>query len=206
MKKHICIIAFYGAIWGLVEATLGHALHILPVKLGWMLWFPIAFYFMKTVYLKTGKHWSVIITALIAAIIKLADLFAPVRIDYVINPAVSILLESLAVYTIFRVVSSYGINKSSIILINTGWRILYMLYVLFLPEYLIKISPISSLQSFLNFFVIENIVSSIIIYAIEIIRKKTKTGEKISEQNYIALSPVLSVTMLIIAVYIQWVL
>ncbi len=206
MKKHICIIAFYGAIWGLVEATLGHALHILPVKLGWMLWFPIAFYFMKIVYLKTGKHWSVIITALIAAIIKLVDLFAPVRIDYVINPAVSIVLESLAVYTIFRVVSRYRINKSSIILINTSWRILYILYVLFLPEYLIEISPISSLQSFLNFFIIDNIVTSLFIYVIGIILQKTKSSAKNEAQNYIELSPVLSVTMLIIAVYIQWVI
>lgn len=206
MKKHICIIAFYGAIWGLVEATLGHALHILPVKIGWMLWFPIAFYFIKTVYLKTGKHWSVIITALIAAIIKLVDLFAPVRIDYVINPAVSIVLESLTVYSIFRVVSRYGLKKSSIFLSNTGWRILYMIYVLFLPEYLIKISPISSWQSFFNFFVIENIVTSLFIYAIEKIRNKTKIGEKKEEQSYTELSPVLSVTMLIIAVYIQWVL
>ncbi len=206
MKKHICIIVFYGAIWGLVEATLGHVLHIWPVKIGWMLWFPIAFYFMKTVYLKTGKHWSVIITALIAAIIKLVDLFAPVRIDYVINPAVSIVLESLAVYTIFRVVSRYGINKSSIILINTSWRILYILYVLFLPEYLIEISPISSLQSFLNFFIIENIVTSLFIYVIGIILQKTKSSAKNEAQNYIELSPVLSVTMLIIAVYIQWVI
>ena len=206
MKKHICIIVFYGAIWGLVEATLGHALHILPVKIGWMLWFPIAFSFMKTVYLKTGKHWSVIITALITANIKLVDLFTSVRIDYVINPAVSIVLESIAVYTIFRVVSSYGINKSSIILINTGWRILYMLYVLFLPEYLIKISPISSCQSFLNFFFIENIVTSIFIYAIEKIREKSKNLKNKENINYNEFSPVLSVTMLIISVYIQWVI
>lgn len=207
MKKHISIIVFYGALWGLVEATLGHVLHVLPMKIGWMFWFPIAFFFMKTIYLKTGEKSSVIYLAIIAALIKLIDFFNPVRIDYVINPAISIILEGLVMFAGLKIIEKYKvtINYFSLISISTGWRILYILYVLCLPYSWIKISPIGDWNHFSQYFIIENIINSLIIYACYKLANKLNRKNGIGVYNY-SVSPYFSLMILVLTVYIQWAL
>lgn len=45
-----------------------------------------------------------------------------------------------------------------------SWRILYIVYMLFLPTYLIKISPAGSLEQFVKFIFLESAVNSLFIY------------------------------------------
>jgi len=163
VSKNFSAIIFWGALWGLTEATVGHMLHIMPVPLGWILWSPIAFYFLYKIYSVTNNKTSVLYAAGLASLIKLIDLVAPVRIDYVINPAISILLEGLVVYLALTVLSRYDIAKmTGFALINTCWRILYLIYVTLMPAFIRDISPVSGLEAFLRFFVIENIITSVI--------------------------------------------
>jgi hypothetical protein len=140
LKKHIWTIIFWGSLWGLTEATLGNALHIIPFKIGWPFWFPIAYLFMNKVYIQTENRITVLYTALIAASIKLIDLFMPIRIDYTLNPAVSIIIESLSMLAVWKLTDKYNLKFDSALIfeINTCWRILYAAYVLFLPAYFIR--------------------------------------------------------------------
>jgi hypothetical protein len=102
VKKNISIIVFWGAVWGIAEATIGYLLHMVPVNIGWLFWFPMAVYFMRKAYLQSGELYSIIYVSAISAGIKLLNLLMPARIDMVINPAVSILLEGAVVYAGYK--------------------------------------------------------------------------------------------------------
>lgn len=104
MERNITTIIFWGATWGLVEATLGYVLHSVLLSVGWFFWFPLAFFFMNRVFKRTGSLVSILYTSSIAAGIKLVNFLLPTRIDRVINPAVSILLEGLMVFAVFAIV------------------------------------------------------------------------------------------------------
>lgn len=49
-------VCMTGAVWGIFEATVGYLLHLLPIRLGFLVWYPAAVFFMFTVYLKSDKH------------------------------------------------------------------------------------------------------------------------------------------------------
>jgi len=101
MKKNLNIILFWGALWGITEATLGYVLHIFSIPLPGLpglLMFPIAFIFMHRGYDSTQNPMSVLQIAFVAASIKLTDLlFGGLMTIYVINPALSLIVEALAV-------------------------------------------------------------------------------------------------------------
>jgi hypothetical protein len=111
---------FWGTLWGIWEATAGHAAHFIRVPgLPGFIMFPAAFFFMSRVFLRSqgtsqgggtespgkarspfrrGQPESIVMAACIAASIKLLDVFIPAQnIQAVVNPAQAILLESLAV-------------------------------------------------------------------------------------------------------------
>ncbi len=102
-KRTIFTILFFGGLWGIIEATLGYLVHFLPTGFPGMIMFPIAFYFMYSSYKNTNKQSAVFFTALVAGIIKLSDLFIPLKSTMsAINPAVSIVLESLIVFAFIK--------------------------------------------------------------------------------------------------------
>ena len=92
-------IFFWGALWGIWEATAGHAAHFIRIPgLPGFIMAPAAFYFMSRAFLRSGRLASIFIAACIAASIKLLDAFIPGQnVQAVFNPAQAILLESLAV-------------------------------------------------------------------------------------------------------------
>lgn len=95
MEKLMLAVLFYGGIWGVFEATVGYLLHLLPFSIGWLVWYPIACFFMLQVYIKTKQVKSILLIGLLSCAIKLTNLMLPVRIDRVLNPAVSILFEAI---------------------------------------------------------------------------------------------------------------
>jgi hypothetical protein len=113
-------IFLWGVLWGIWEATAGHAAHFIRVPgLPGFIMFPAAFFFMSRVFLQSqgtsqgggsespgkarspirrGRLESIFMAGCIAASIKMLDIFIPGQnIQAVVNPAQAILLESLAV-------------------------------------------------------------------------------------------------------------
>jgi len=101
------MILFFGAAWGLIEATLGHCLHVfkmfVPLPLTGLVMFPAGFYFMMRAFKETGSTASIALTGCVAATIKMTDLFLPaVPPEFVVHPALAILLESAGCYIYFK--------------------------------------------------------------------------------------------------------
>ncbi len=98
-KKFLNLVLVYSGLWGLAEATLGYLLHFLPTGVAGMIMFPVAFYFMFNLYKSSGVQSAVLMAGSIAAGIKLTGLAIPLQPPMsVINPAFSILLESLVIF------------------------------------------------------------------------------------------------------------
>lgn len=89
---------FWGSVWGLGEATLGHLLHLARVPgLPGLAMFPFAVLVMGRVLARSGTASAVFLTGIVAAGFKFLDLFLPgTDILAIINPAQAILLEALA--------------------------------------------------------------------------------------------------------------
>jgi hypothetical protein len=168
MKK-LGIIVFWGALWGLAEATVGYALHMLPVNIGWLVWFPLAFFFMRYVFKQTGSPAAIICAALIAAGIKFVNILMPGSIDRVVNPAVSIVLESLCMYALYLVMEKRprrahyeyaGVFAASIL-----WRVCYAAYVQLLPGWMVRISPVATVDAAVQFLVVQSLINGAMISA-----------------------------------------
>jgi hypothetical protein len=132
-KRTLAICMLMGGLWGILEATLGHALHLagsisfFPGLAGSVM-FPIGFYFMYEAYRQSGSLSAVMGTATVAAGIKLADLIIPsTPLSMAVHPAISILVEGLAVAALLKITDvregrlmiPHGIAAS------TAWRLAF---------------------------------------------------------------------------------
>lgn len=88
-----------GALWGLLEATVGWGMHLLHLPYRSLLLFPIGVAFMMTGVYRTGRSGMALEIAAVAALIKLTNLLTPgfFPLYYVVNPAIAIALEGAAV-------------------------------------------------------------------------------------------------------------
>jgi len=166
MRKNLYKIITLGAAWGIFEATAGYVLHLFGLKIGWMIWFPAAYFFIHHAYRYTNSFLSIMLTALIASSLKMINLFFPGRVDMVINPAVSIILEALAVMLIYKYVingQKDKINPLTILLTGFTWRTLYICYILCMPQSYIDIAPFTTMNSFLEYMFLNNVVNVVFI-------------------------------------------
>lgn len=171
MKKRFLSVIFWGAMWGIGEATVGHIIHqgaiALPGLPGFIM-FPVAFYFMRKVYLETKEPKAVFYAAAIAAAVKLVDFLVPGYIAIrIINPALSILLEGLAVALVFAYCDRNDRVFGFLEGFSTGilWRSLWLMYMFMislfeLPAALITDGVIVSLR----FLLVESFVNAILIF------------------------------------------
>lgn len=104
-------ILIWGGLWGIFESTVGYLLHLLPISIGWIVWYPVACFFMMNVYRKTQRASAIVMVGTLSACIKLINLFLPGRIDRVINPAISILFEAIAMAAAVYIVNNLLANK-----------------------------------------------------------------------------------------------
>ena len=171
MKKHLSALLFLGAAWGICEAGIGYALHRIAVLLPGLpgaLMFPIGYYWMNKAYKTTGEVSAPLAIAAIAASIKLVDLLIPgadpIR---VINPALSILMEGLAV----AAVCALGLRKRipmffKVLGMGIIWRGMFAVYLygislLGLPALLVT----SGVATLLRFVLLESFINSLVILA-----------------------------------------
>ena len=130
-------VIFFGALWGIVEASLGTILH-LPMfdKVGMYacsstIILPIAYYIMANCYKKTGTLFSIPVMGVIAALIKLSvGFFIGFRAS-VINPSIYIIAESLAMFgalAVFRPKNVLSLKTlGAVILANTTYQFTYLM-------------------------------------------------------------------------------
>ena len=166
-------IVMLGTIWGIFEATVGYLLHLASFGYSWIIWYPVACFFMANVYRKTGRFSSIFYIGFICAAIKMLNLFLPGRIDRVVNPAISIVFEALAMTAVvFMARRLLGEKRKNPVIkavmafsMNTGWRLLYSLYLLFLvPDWIKDVSVVSSASKFISFFITQNLITTALIF------------------------------------------
>lgn len=95
--------AWYGSLWGLAEAVLGHLLHLLRVPgLPGLVMVPVAVAIMGRTAVRSGRAGAVFLAGVVAASFKFLDLFVPgTDLTALAHPVQAILLEALggAVWT-----------------------------------------------------------------------------------------------------------
>lgn len=225
MKKYISAIVFWGALWGLEEATLGHLLHIAALNIGWFLWFPLAYFFMGMVYKQTGRLSSILLTSVVAAAIKFVNIFMTTNLLIIICPALSILMEGTSLFAILKLLERkkhllrYPLPKSAAISIL--WRVLYTVGILAIPASIMPAYPYKSMGMLLKFIIFEGIVNSLFACTIVVIAKRIskiskrnntylkQLTEKIITSkaiNSLCFKPTVSMCILAVTLITQWVL
>lgn len=201
MKKNLSIILFWGALWGITEATLGYVLHIFSIPLPGLpglLMFPAAFVFMHRVYDSTQEPISVIQIALVAACIKLTDLlFGGLMTIYVINPAISLIVEALAVTLVFSVVKKHPRSISFLDSFSMGWiwRGMFLGYMFVISRFSLPAGLVTSgWEVALRFWILESFFNAILIRGYLAMSESRKSLNP---------SPGLSWLLLIIAIVVQ---
>jgi hypothetical protein len=202
MNKKAIQIVYWGSLWGIAEATLGYVLHMAAIQLpglpGFVL-FPVAFYFMRKAFLSTGKAGAVFPVALVAALIKCCDFLIsgniPIRI---LNPALSILLEGLAVALVFayaeRRLSAVGFV--SVFSMGVLWRAVFLFYLYLislidLPAALVTDGLLVSLR----FLLLESFVNAILMSAYLKIEKTARIVSVSPLVAYAALAMAIILTL-----------
>lgn len=186
------IILFWGALWGICEATIGYLLHLLPIKIGYMFYFPIALFFMERAYKSSQKLYSVLFTGCFAALIKLVNLFMEVRIDRVINPALSIILEALTVFTVYYIFNRLHSENKLVkaVSVSFSWRVLYLVYLLFVPLWMYNISALSGRNLLIKFLLIESAVNALTIFVYYIIQSAVNKKKSVPRKtNFAFMAP-----------------
>lgn len=204
--RMISIIIFWGAMWGIAEATVGYLLHMMPFRVptGSIL-FPIGYIFMQKSFKETNSLKSIVYTAGIAAFIKLINLFSPgIPVIRVLNPAFCILLEGLAVGLVIKLFKSQNepIKYIQSLIMSLSWRIGYyiMCFAIFIPLSMMKASSIVAIDKFMEFFIINGLINSVMIYYYSKWSSKTKKEIKI---NY---RPIYVGSLFFVAIIIQWII
>lgn len=172
MNKKAIQIVYWGSLWGIAEATLGYVLHLTAIQLprvpGFLM-FPVAFYFMRKAFLATGKAVAVFQVALVAALIKCCDFLIPGNIPIrILNPALSILLEGLAVAAVFAFAErrKAAVGFASVFSMGVLWRAVFLFYLFLislidLPAALVT----DGLEVSLRFLFLESLINAVLMRA-----------------------------------------
>ncbi len=132
LKKFWPVILFYGALWGIIEATLGFALQlpIFPHIASGLVMFPIAMTLLAAAYRRTQSAQSLLFIGLVAASIRAVNLFSPVLLTpwRTVNPMIAIVVESLLVLVVITVVIKrpWPQKVAAIMVASIGWRLTFM--------------------------------------------------------------------------------
>ncbi|HOS99871.1 MAG TPA: hypothetical protein PLY66_02605 [Acidobacteriota bacterium] len=123
---------FWGAAWGLAEATLGFVLHLpaLPSGLAGAVLFPVGAWCMVRAARGTGTPAAALALGPVAAALKLMDLALPGADPFAVaNPVAAILLQSLAVGAVLRLWPMAAGRLGALTGLTTaiGWRTGYAL-------------------------------------------------------------------------------
>ena len=160
----------WGFLWGAVEATLGHTLHLIPIPgLAGFIMFPVGTIFMLRAWLSTGNPSSIFLTSTAAAAVKLFDMFLPgPGIFAAVNPALAILCEGLAVAGLFSFVRPQNrFHPFTLLSVSLSWRLVYFGFIA-APAAFLGAPNFFMLGSFILFkyFLFESLINTIVLILI----------------------------------------
>jgi len=127
-------VVFFGSLWGLVEASLGFILHLIPEilpvpSLSGIILFPVGLFFMLSAKRISGSASAIPVTAFIAAAIKVTSLALPaISFRFVRNPALAILSEGALAWLILGI-GEWKVNylmPIKAVVLSFGWRALFL--------------------------------------------------------------------------------
>lgn len=177
--KNIWIyVLFFGAIWGILEATLGYVLQFLPPLVSGSVMFPIAATLMMITYQNTKSRSSMIYVAAIAATIKSINLFMPgLPAIKTYNPMIAMMLQSfvLAVFVPLFKKNSMPAVLTSIALVGISWRILFLGNIAInhaLTDF--RFPQLANLSSMFEFVLILGIMEALVLGVIHMIYSAIK--------------------------------
>lgn len=178
-KNMIWPVLIWGAVWGAVEATLGWLLHFINLFPGFsaIILFPIAVYFMKSVYVQTGSALSVFAVSVTAAAIKSIDfIFPAMPFIKTLNPIISILAEGAiaAVLIRFLVSRDNSVKFSAVLAASLGWRIVFL--ILNIPILMLISNGILKygFQTVLRFLLFDGALNALFVWFICLLPVKQK--------------------------------
>ncbi len=122
-------ILFFGAVWGILEATLGYVLQFLPPLVSGSVMFPIAAILMIVTYQNTKSKSAMIYVAAIAATIKAVNFFLPgLPPIKTYNPMIAIMLQSMVMVIFIPLIEKKPIlaKIAGIALVGFSWRTLFL--------------------------------------------------------------------------------
>ena len=131
-KQHISVIIFFGALWGLLEATLGYILQFLPPLISGSIMFPIGATILIYVYKNTENKSSILWVSLIAASIKAINFLMPgLPPIKTYNPMIAIMLQSIAMIAILPLFNQkpLGLKILSLGIASLLWRGLFIINI-----------------------------------------------------------------------------
>jgi len=206
MKKYWSQILFYGALWGFLEATIGHVLHFIPWTIAGSIMFPIASVILINAYVKLESKMALLYIASIASLIKSVNFFLPALSIYkTINPMIAFFLEAMLVVGVVRIVMKDNVKTNILAMqvASISWRALFMGYMLIQFFLSGNLAPyIASFASASNFLIIEGVVSGLLATALYYTLNYVGQKGKVS----LNISPVMSISLFIIAVVANYIL
>ena len=122
-------VLFFGAVWGILEATIGYVLQFLPPLVSGSVMFPIAATLMLVTYQNTKSKSAMIYVAAIAAAIKAIDFFLPgLPAIKTYNPMIAIMLQSVVMVIVIPLFEKKPIltKITGIALVGFSWRLLFL--------------------------------------------------------------------------------
>ncbi len=166
-KVHIFLtILYFGAIWGILEASLGALLHMVPVPfLAGTIMFPIAAAVLIRAHMRLQYRPALLYVGMVAALIKSVNFLTPLNQWRVINPMISIIFESLLVVGLVTYMSkrSLPVSLAAFVTASVAWRSLYLGW--FGLQFLLtgfQAAQITSLAAALEFTLFMGILSGLI--------------------------------------------
>ena len=199
-------VIFFGAIWGIVEASLGYLLHFAPPTISGLIMFPIATFILVKAYKALGSRKALIYIGFIAALVKSIDLLLPGLVGFkTINPMLSIILQSMVVAIAYPALISKKTTKRVLSSISTSisWRALFVLYMLI--QFLITKHPtiyITSPMFTLSFVLLSGVIGGVIVAGVIWLERKFE-GKTLKAFE---IKPIYAVLTLVFALGISYII
>jgi len=199
-KEMWATIIFYGAVWGFLEATLGHALHFVPIYIAGLIMFPIASGILIRVYTRFQQRGSLFAVGVVAAAIKLVDILLPgLPVMKTVNPIIAILLEAVIVAVAYPLLMNTSIKKkiTGAVLATVSWRAIFVAYMY--AGYMVTgelAKWVGTSSQAINFIVMSGLVEAIfVVLAVSLVAVRTNVDTR---KHKVRLSYALTMTVLAI--------
>jgi len=208
-KQIISATIFFGGIWGITEATLGYIIHSIPglsIYMSGAVLFSFASYILYKAYKATDSRIALMFVGFIAAAIKAVNFFLPILSPFkVINPMLSIIMESLMVVAVISVLAKDKLASkvSAIVIASVGWRVLYFAYmgIQFLTSGFIYLQTLTQYVEFFGIYALGSAAFGILLIYVDQL-----LARKITNVKFNLYKPVFSVITVALAIVLTLVL